>query len=106
VQLDKKDLLEDPIKTIMEDETKELFLSESIKQNILETTNHSISRRLKEFLNKELELPLLPISLGLAAAIILSIVPVESLLEIPETRTIDFGTSQVIIRDYKEVSQR
>jgi len=104
--LDKKDLLGKEIKTIVEEETKGLFLSDKIKQGILKNSKQSPFERLSEFLNRQVELPLLPISLGLAAAIILSIIPVENLLEIPETRTIDFGTSQVIVREYKEVSQK
>ena len=104
--MDKKDLLGKEIKTIMEEETKELFLSDKIKEEILKKSSQSPFERLNEFLNRQVELPLLPISLGLTGAIILSIIPVESLLEIPESRTIDFGTSQVIVRDYKEVSQR
>ena len=104
--MDKKDLLGKEIKSIMEEETSELFLSDKIKQDILKRTKPTPLKWLSEFLNREVELPLVPISVGLAAVVVLLIVPVEGFLKAPRVETIDFGSSQVIIRDFKEVSKR
>ncbi len=104
--MDKKDLLGKKIKSIMEEETSELFLSDKIRQDILASTKPSFSSWLRGLLNSEVELPLVPISLGLAATVLLLIVPVEGFLKTPRVEIIDFGSSQVIIRDFNEVSER
>ena len=104
--MDKKDLLGKEIKSIMEEETSELFLSESIKLDILNSGSPSLLKRLNDFLNIEVELPIIPIGACIAAAVILLIVPIEGFLKSPQVKTIDLGSSQVIIRDFKEVSKR
>ena len=104
--MDKKDLLGREIKSIMEEKTSELFLSDEIKLEILNNAKRTPLKVLKEFLNREIELPLVPISAGLAVLVVLLIVPFEGFLKAPRVETIDFGSSQVIIRDFKEVSKR
>lgn len=104
--MDKKDLLGKEIKSIMEEETSKLFLSDKIKQDILNKSSPTLLKRLNNFLNMEVVLPLIPIGAGFAAAVVLLIVPVEGFLKTPRVEIIDFGSSQVIIRDFKEVSER
>ena len=104
--MDKKDLLEIKIRAIMEEETSELFLSDKIKEDLLKTARQSPFKGVKELLNKQKESPHVPIGAGLVAGLILLIVPIEGFLKSPQVKTIDFGSSQVIIRDYKEVSKR
>lgn len=104
--MDKKDLLGQEIKNIMEEETRELFLSDKIKVGILKSTKQSPLKLLNKFLNKEIEIPLIPISGVIAAVVILLIVPLEGFIKAPEVKTLDLGSSQVIVRDFKEVSKR
>lgn len=104
--MDKKDLLGIEINKIMEEEVGELFLSEEIKANILKKAPSFRIKTIREFLNKEIELPLIPIGAGLLAVFLLLIVPIDGIIRGDRVKTLDFGSSQVIIRDFKEVSKR
>ena len=103
--MDNRDNFEDEIKSIMEEETFGLNLSQSALDNIFKNRKKSIKEKISEFLNKEIEIPLAPAIVGLAALFVITIIPGEAFKSQKE-RIINIGGSQVIIRESYEVSKK
>ena len=101
----KKDILSQGIKSIFEEEAKGLTLSEEFLNELKKNTKKSMGERINEFLNREVEIPIAPALVGMAALIALSIVP-KDILKNEQFRTIYIGSSEVIIREQKEVTRK
>lgn len=102
--MDKRDNLGKEIKDIMEEESFNLTLSQNALDKIHKSRKRTLREKLKGLLNREIEIPLRPIVIGLAAAILITFIPGESYKSYEE-RVIDIGGSQVIIREGYEVSK-
>lgn len=102
--MDKKDLLGMELKLIMEEETKDLSLSTNSIDKMLNFRKRTLQDKIKNLLNKEIEIPLAPAIVGLAALLAITTIP-KDIFKSNEIRIIDIGSSQVIIRE-KEVSSR
>ena len=103
--MNKKDNLSKEIKTIMEEETFDLTLSQKALDNIIKHRKKSINEKIREFLNREIEIPLAPAIAGLAALIAVTLIP-GGLFKTQNIKIIDMGGSQVIIREGYEVSKK
>lgn len=101
--MDKRDDLGKEIKDIMEEETFDLTLSQEALDNIFNSRRKTLKEKLVEFLNRQIEIPLAPVVVGLVALFAITIIPGESFKSYEE-RVIDIGGSQVIIREGYEVT--
>lgn len=102
--MDKRDLLGLEIKEVMEEETMDMGLSSKTIQNIISTRKRTWRDSLKDFLNKEIEIPLAPALVGFAALLAITSIP-KDIFTNQNIKIIDIGSSQMIIRE-KEVSRR
>lgn len=102
--MDKKDLLGQEIKNIMEEDTKNFKLSPDSIDKILNNREKSLKNKINQFLNKEIEIPLAPAIVGFAALLVISILP-KDLFKYQEVNIINIGSSQVFVRE-KEVSRK
>ncbi len=103
--MDKKDKLIMEIKSIMEEESFDLTLSQKTLDNIIQHRNKSLKEKISEFLNKEIEIPLAPAIIGFAALLAITLIPGD-LFKSQNIRIIDMGGSHVIIRESYEVSKK
>lgn len=103
--MDNRDNFGDEIKSIMEEETFNLTLSQTALDNIFKSRKKTVKEKINEFLNREIEIPLAPAIVGLAALFAITIIPVD-LFNSQKERIIDIGGSQVIIRESYEVSKK
>lgn len=98
-----KDRLGNELKSIMEDEVKDIELSQGLKEKILSVRKKTLKDKIKDFLDKEIELPLIPMVAGLALVFILTGVP-KDLMKNDNIRVVNIGSSQMIFRE-KRVSR-
>lgn len=103
--MNNRDNFGDEIKSIMEEETFNLTLSQIAFNNILKNRKKTVKEKIIEFLNMEIEIPLAPAIVGLAALFAITIIPGDMFKQQKE-RIIDIGGSQVIIRESYEVSKK
>lgn len=100
-----RDNLGNELKIIMEDEVKSIEFSQGLGDRILLSRKKTLQDRIKDFLNKEIELPLIPMVASLALVFILVGVPKDLIRENENIRIIDIGSSHMIIRDKGMVSR-
>jgi hypothetical protein len=103
--MDKRDNLGMEIKNIMEEETFDLTLSQKAFDNIIQHRKKSRNEKIREFLNKEIEIPVAPAIIGFAALLAVTLIPGD-LFKTQNVKIIDMGGSQVIIREGYEVSKK
>lgn len=102
--MDKRDELGKEIKDIMEEETFDMTLSQESKDKIFLNRRMSLRKRINNFLNREIEVPLAPIIIGMAGLLVISILP-KNILNQPDERVVQIGGSQVIIREGYKVGK-
>lgn len=102
--MDKRDELGKEIRSIMEEETFDMTLSQESIDKIFLNRNRNLRERISNFLNREIEVPLAPIIIGMAGLLVISIVPKE-IINQPDERIVQIGGSQVIIREGYEVGK-
>lgn len=103
--MDNKDKLSIEIKSIMEEESIDLTLSQNAFDNIIKYRKKSLNDKVKEFLNREIEIPLAPVMIGFAALLAITLIPAD-LFKSYDARVINMGNSHVIIREGYEVSKK
>lgn len=107
--MDKKDLLGLELKSLMEEDTRNLALSQETIDKILTESNPRPGKtgwvdRIRAFLNKEVEVPLAPALVGLVAFLLFTSIP-KDLLGYESKEVIEIGSNQVIISS-REVGQK
>lgn len=100
----KKDNLGEKIKSIMEEETFDLTLSQTALDNILQNRKKTLSEKISEFFNREIEIPMAPAIIGFAALFALMIIPGD-LFKSQNERIVEIGGSHVIMRESFEVAR-
>lgn len=103
--MNEMDKLGQEIKNIFEEDSKDIVLSSEAIDNILISSKPALLVKLKGFLNKEIEIPIAPAIAGLAALLIISILP-KGVFKDHNIQVIDIGGSQIIIRDDREVADK
>ena len=103
--MNEMDKLGQEIKNIFEEDSKDIVLSSEAIDNILISSKPALLIKLKRFLNKEIEIPIAPAIAGLAALLIISILP-KGVFKDHNIQVIDIGGSQIIIRDDREVADK
>ena len=102
--MEKKDNLGEEIKSIMEEETFDLTLSQTAMNNILQHRKKTLAEKINDFLNKEIEIPIAPAIIGFATLFVITIIPGDIFMSQKE-KVINIGGSQVILREVYEVSK-
>lgn len=93
------------MKTIMEDEAKNIELSQGLRDRILKARKKTLRDKIRDFLNMEVELPLVPMMAGFLLLFIMIGVP-KDLMELNKTtKVVEIGSSQMIIRDERRLSR-
>nr|WP_312578542.1 hypothetical protein [Sedimentibacter sp.] len=100
-----KDKLGEEIRDILEEETFGMTLSQTSLDNILQNGKKPLIKKISDFLNKEIEIPIAPAIIGFAALFVIMVVPGD-LFKSQQDRIIDIGGSRVIMRENYEVSKK
>ncbi|WP_313165194.1 hypothetical protein [Sedimentibacter sp.] len=100
--MENKDKLGAELKKIMEEETFDMTLSQEATDNILKNKKKKLSQRMNEFLNREIEIPLAPAIIGLAALFAITVIP-KNIFDLQERQIINIEGSQIIVRERYEV---
>lgn len=99
-----KDSLGDEIKNIFEEESKNIQLSTEVLDNIMKNRKLTFKSKLKNFLNREIEINLSPAIIGFVAILAITILP-KDLFNKEKIEIINLNGSQIIFRSDKEVSK-
>lgn len=102
--MNKKDLLGLELKSVMEEDSVDLKLSDEAINKIISSREKTWKKKLNDFLNKEIEIPLAPALVGFAALFIVTILP-KNIFNDENIKIINIDSSQIIIRDGKEVGR-
>ena len=103
--MDTRDRLGEELKKIMDEDSESIVLSSDLMNRIIEKSKPKPTSQLRDFLNREIEIPLAPALIGFAALIALTIIP-KDIFSDNSIQVIDIGGSQIIIRDDREVADK
>ena len=87
----------------MIEESKGMEISHDLIDRIMSKREKTWKEKLSELLNKEIEIPVVPVLVGITGLFIIAIIPKEVFSQ-PRMQTINIGNSQIIIRDVDEVA--
>lgn len=103
--MNKNNPLDNEIRSILEEDSKHIYLSDKLRNKILNSGKGTLRQRLNTFLDREIEIPLAPALVGFAALIAISIIP-KGIFKNTSVQVINIGESQIFIREEKDVSRR
>ncbi|MCR3954928.1 MAG: hypothetical protein NUK57_01450 [Gudongella sp.] len=104
--MNRDDLLKDDIKIIFDEETSEMEFTDKMMESVLDQTTRSGKGKIRRILNYELQIPLIPAAVAVAAIFAVSILP-EGILEKQYRLTaIEMAGSQVMVQEDKEVTRK
>jgi len=93
--MDNRDILGEEIKKIMQEDTFDMTLSSAAVDNILKLRKKRLKEKINEFLNREIEVPLVPVVAVFLIVCAIGVVP-RDILKVRMERTVDIGGSQII----------
>lgn len=99
-----KDGLGNELKTIMVEETQGIEMSLELKDKILPHRKRTLRYRIKDFLNKGIEIPLIPMVASLALVMVMTGIPGDLMIN-KSRRIVDVGSSQIIFREESGVGR-
>ena len=99
-----KDKLGNELRKLMDEEAKDIEISPELMKKILIGRKRTWREKIDEFLNKEIEVPLLPVIASLALAIVIISIPEDFILR-ENIKVVNIGSSQIIFREDKRVSK-
>jgi hypothetical protein len=99
-----KDRLGNELNIIMECEAKDIELSQGLRDRILRNRKKTIGEKIRDFLNKEIEIPLVPMVASFIIFFIIVGVPKDIMVK--SENIIDLGSTQIIVREERRVSSR
>lgn len=94
-----KDKLGIKLKKIMEEETGNIEFSQELKNRILKSREITLKEKIVNFLNKEVEIPLIPAIATFGMIVILIGIPKDIFRREDNFITINIGSSQIIVRN-------
>lgn len=103
--MDYKDSLGNEIKDMYEEDAKDIDLSSEALDKIINSRKISLGEKIRNFLNKEIEVPLAPAIIGFVLILGISIYP-KGTANIEKVEIINFNGSQIIITSKKEVDRQ
>ena len=102
-----KDKFDLELKSIMEEETKDVFMSDELKNRIIERArSKSLREKISNLLNKYIEIPVPAVLGGLAAIMIINLIPLSQInkdISYSNAKVIKVGYSEIIVMDVKDV---
>jgi hypothetical protein len=102
----REDLFEDDIKETFEEEASEMEFTDKMLEAVLDRTTRSNSGKIRRILNHELQIPLIPAAVAVAALFAVSILPEGVLEKQYRFTTIEMAGSQVMVQEDKEVTRK
>lgn len=99
-----RDKLGDELKLIMEEESKDIEISPGLIDKILIKRKITWKDKINDFLNKEVEIPLVTVIVSLSLAIIIITIPMD-LVGREKIKVVNIGSTQIIFREGKKVSR-
>lgn len=99
-----KDKLGDRLRLIMEEESKDIEISPGLMDKILLQRKRTWKEKINDFLNREVEIPLIPLVASLALGLMIISIP-KDLLVREKIEVINVGSSQIILRGDKGVKR-
>ncbi len=103
--MEDKDKLTKEITTIFEEDAQGIWLDNEIIERIIVKARPNLSERVRAFMNKEVEIPVAPVIVGIAALLLISILP-KGIFRSSNDQIIDIAGSKVIISEGIEVAER
>jgi len=104
--MSREDFLKDDMKKIFDEEASDIEFTDKMMESVLDQTTRSGKGKLRRILNYELQIPLIPAAVAVAALLAVSILP-EGILEKQYRITaIEMAGSQVMVQEDKEVTRR
>ncbi|MGN9165873.1 hypothetical protein ACTNDY_11450 [Tissierellaceae bacterium HCP3S3_D8] len=97
-----KDLLGLKLKEIMEEDSRDIGLSSELIDNIISSRKKTWRDTVHDFLNREIEISIAPIVVGIVILFIVTMVP-KDIFKDENIEIIKIGNSQMIIREGREV---
>lgn len=100
-----KDRFDVELRSIMEEESEKVYMSDELKRRMLENCKPGFLYRVKSLLNSYIEIPL-PLAIGVVAiAIMVNLIPAMNIdIDINKRRVIEIGNCQVLVSDVKDVN--
>lgn len=95
--MDSKDRLGMEIKKIMEEEAFDLTLSQKTIDNIIKHRKKTLTEKIKDFLNRKIEVSLAPAIVSVVVLLTLILIP-QDMFKSQNEKVIYMGSSYVIIR--------
>ena len=86
------------IKDILVEETEQIEMSNRLRVSILKNRKKTLKDKISDFLNKEIEIPLVPMVGGFVVVIFLMVFP-RDIIDINNTRIVEGGSFNIIFRD-------
>lgn len=103
--MDNRDILGEEIKKIMQEDTFDITLSSAAVDNILSFRKKTLKEKINEFLNREIEVPLVPAVAVFLIVCAVGAVP-RDILKVRMERTVDIGGSQIIFTEGRSTAER
>ena len=88
----------------MEEETKDIEISPGLMDKILLQRKRTWKEKINDFLNREIEIPLIPLVASLALGLMIISIP-KDLMVREKIEVINLGSSQIIVRGDKGVKK-
>lgn len=99
-----KDRFDEELRAIMLEETEKIYLSDELKESILENCKPGLIYRIRAFLNSYIEIPV-PVLIGVFAIVLMvNLIPAMDIdVDFNNRQVVEIGNSQVIVRDMGDV---
>lgn len=86
------------IKDIFIEESRDINISNSLKDSIMKNRKKTIKDKIKDFLNREIEIPLVPIISGFMIVVFIIGFPKDMMYR-EDIRVVEGGSFNIIFRD-------
>jgi len=104
--MNRNDSKNDDIRTIFDEEAKDMEFTSQMMESVLNKTTRSGKGKIRRILNYELQIPLIPAAVAVAALFAVTILPEGVLEKQYRLTSIDIAGSQVMVQEDKEVTRR
>lgn len=94
----KDDNFGNEIKDILIEESRDIKMSDSLKNSIIKNRKKTIIDKIREFLNREIEIPLVPIITGFMIVVFIIGFPKDMMYR-EDIRVVEGGSFNIIFRD-------
>lgn len=99
-----KDKFGNELKMVMIDEVKDIEMSKGLMNKILLHRKKTLKEKINNLLDREIELPLVPMIAGFVLTLIIIGIPRDLMIN-ENIRVVNIGSSQMIFREERLVSR-